>query len=164
MSGWYKISLFLCIRKIDGFTRNHFWFRSCTTLSCYVNLSKINLPEGNLPFHWESGCKGKEFFVYPPNFRRTFFEKIFGSFFFKRSRSPELPLRTTLSSCNSSFAPDGSLSSPSLSICQWTGAFADVSFLLRSVSFSKAGAKVEVFYIYSKYFQLFFWTFFDESS
>ena len=30
-----------------------------------------------LPFSAESGCKGKEFFVYPPNFRGTFFRSFF---------------------------------------------------------------------------------------
>ena len=62
----------------DGscFTRNCLQFRSCTTCIVYVISSKIARLELASLFR-ESGCKGKEFFAYPPNFRGTFFEVFF---------------------------------------------------------------------------------------
>ena len=64
----------------DGscFTRNCLQFRSCTTCIVYVISSKIARLELASLFR-ESGCKGKEFFAYPPNFRGTFFEVFFSA-------------------------------------------------------------------------------------
>ena len=62
----------------DGscFTRNCLQFRSCTTCIVYVISSKIARLELASLFR-ESGCKGKEFFAYPPNFRGTFLKFFF---------------------------------------------------------------------------------------
>ena len=44
----------------------------------YVNLVK-DRSSWRSRFQAESGCKGKEFFAYPPNFCGTFFEVFFGA-------------------------------------------------------------------------------------
>ena len=48
----------------------------------YVNLFK-DRSSRYPPFLSESGCKGKEFFVYPPNFCETFFEVFFSKLSFE---------------------------------------------------------------------------------
>ena len=48
----------------------------------YVNLFK-DRSSWCPPFLSESGCKGKEFFVYPPNFCGTFFEVFFSKLGFE---------------------------------------------------------------------------------
>ena len=45
----------------------------------HVNPSKIAFL--SFRFHWESGCKGKDFFDHLPNFFETFFRKFFGGGF-----------------------------------------------------------------------------------
>lgn len=82
----------------DGscFTRNCLQFRSCTTCIVYVISSKIARLELASLFR-ESGCKGKEFFAYPPNFRGTFFEVFFPRRHRDRSRKGARGLRLGLS-------------------------------------------------------------------
>ena len=82
----------------DGscFTRNCLQFRSCTTCIVYVISSKIARLELASLFR-ESGCKGKEFFAYPPNFRGTFFEVFFPRRHRDRSRKGTRGLRLGLS-------------------------------------------------------------------
>ena len=50
--------------------------RSCTTCIVYVTLSKISISFG-IPHLAESGCKGKEFQTYLPNFFGSFFSLFF---------------------------------------------------------------------------------------
>ena len=85
--------------------------RSCTTCIVYVTLSKISISFG-IPHLAESGCKGKEFQTYLPNFFGSFF---FHSFFqhdfnalLRKGSTPERnPTGTRTSNTDASFSKAG---------------------------------------------------------
>ena len=105
--------------------------RSCTTCIVYVTLSKISISFG-IPHLAESGCKGKEFQTYLPNFFGSFFHSFFQHDFNALLRKGSTPERN----------PTGTRTSNT------------------DASFSKAGAKVRtlkhILQIFPKFFSKFF--------
>ena len=105
--------------------------RSCTTCIVYVTLSKISISFG-IPHLAESGCKGKEFQTYLPNFFGSFFHSFSQHDFNALLRKGSTPERT----------PTGTRTSNT------------------DASFSKAGAKVRtlkhILQIFPKFFSKFF--------